>query len=107
MAVEALRDALKTAPGAEVRSLIFGATAALYLEKLNARSLARRRNCRPTPPSSIRSNASGVSGGITNCPTSVHAASSNWAIRRAAPCAGCAAVRRWSAPSGVRRKSHD
>jgi 3-hydroxy-3-methylglutaryl CoA synthase len=77
MAVEALRDALKTTPGAEVRSLIFGATTALYLEKLNARSLARRRNCRPTPPSSIRSNASGVSGGITNCPTSVHAASSN------------------------------
>jgi 3-hydroxy-3-methylglutaryl CoA synthase len=36
MAVEALRAALKTAPGAEVRSLIFGATAAPYLEKLNA-----------------------------------------------------------------------
>jgi hydroxymethylglutaryl-CoA synthase len=36
MAVEALRDALKTAPGAEVRSLIFGTTTAPYLEKLNA-----------------------------------------------------------------------
>jgi hydroxymethylglutaryl-CoA synthase len=36
MAVEALRDALKGAPAAEVRSLVYATTTAPYAEKLNA-----------------------------------------------------------------------
>lgn len=36
MAVEALRDALKGAPSAEIRSLVYATTTPPYAEKLNA-----------------------------------------------------------------------
>ena len=62
--------------------------------------------CRLRARSSIRSSTCGATGNTTSYLTTARAISPSSAIMPATPCAVCAGVHRFSAPSGIRQNCH-